>query len=265
MVERDYPHLADIVDDFQSIGNAARGTFTLHTHTHSLSLSLSLLSTYLGWLNHWHSREIESIPNTDTDLNKLKGELAQVQRELDDAPPGDRLKQLLGPFFGKAEEELKDALAQMVGLKEDWGTLAQYYGEPKGPDSQAFFETLNHFITNFDVRLSRVSLLCLDRLDPQLIVCAAAPLDDTESAKGQQAKEGSAREGRRGAEAKGGARTSSLTRPPTQSELQRTSQLTSIFRAPLLERRRHRLRLRELPSPRPTRRAVATSMRSSAT
>ena len=117
----------------------------------------------------------------------------------------------------------------MVGLKEDWGTLAQYYGEPKGPDSQAFFETLNHFITNFDVRLSRVSLLYLDRLDPQLIVCAAAPLDDTESAKGQQAKEGSAREGRRGAEAKGGARTSSLTRPPTQSELQRTSNLPVSF------------------------------------
>jgi len=83
-------------------------------------------------------------------LGKLKNELAQVKRELDDGPPGDRLKQLLGPFFDNANVQLQDALAQMVGLKEDWGILAQFYGEAKGADSQAFFETLNHFITNFD-------------------------------------------------------------------------------------------------------------------
>jgi diaphanous 1 len=117
LVDRDYPDLGDIIDDFTAIGNAAR----------------------------------ESVPNTEADLMKLKNELAQVKRELDDAQPGDRLTQVLGPFFEKANSQLQDALAQMVGLKEDWATLAQYYGEQKTADSQSFFETLNHFVTNFDV------------------------------------------------------------------------------------------------------------------
>lgn len=116
-VEDKFPELVDLPDDFPSLSDACR----------------------------------ESIPQTDADLNKLKGEINQVKKALETAPDGsDSFKSKMSGFAGPAESTVEKACSDMQKVKNDFVELAKYFGENPKVDSQSFFESLHRFLSGFD-------------------------------------------------------------------------------------------------------------------
>ena len=94
----------------------------------------------------------ESIPQAQTDLNKLKGELAQVSGAIKTAPadPGDKFVPIMTAFHDKAEKVLLETLEMHGKLETDYKAVLQYFGETPSTDSRAFFNNLNAFLEAFD-------------------------------------------------------------------------------------------------------------------
>ena len=94
----------------------------------------------------------ESIPQLLTDLNKLKGELTQVEGAVKTAPeePGDPFKDVMGKFFEGASKQLSDVQGMHTQLEKDYKELLEFFGETPSTDSQAFFGNLSSFLENFD-------------------------------------------------------------------------------------------------------------------
>jgi len=94
----------------------------------------------------------ESIPQAQSDLNKLKGELSQVEGALKSAPdePGDPFVKIMTAFHSKANERLTETLELHNKLEQDYKDLLTYFGEAPATDSQTLFNNLNAFLTSFD-------------------------------------------------------------------------------------------------------------------
>lgn len=117
-VEDKFPQLADLPEDFPSLSDACR----------------------------------ESMPQIDADINKLQGEVNTVLKAVETAPdsPSDPFKAKMGPFATKAQKEIEGCAAKMQAVKNDFASLAKYFGENPKTDSQSFFESLHRFVTNFE-------------------------------------------------------------------------------------------------------------------
>eukprot|EP00339_Tiarina_fusa_P000898 CAMPEP_0117015036 /NCGR_PEP_ID=MMETSP0472-20121206/12086_1 /TAXON_ID=693140 ORGANISM="Tiarina fusus, Strain LIS" /NCGR_SAMPLE_ID=MMETSP0472 /ASSEMBLY_ACC=CAM_ASM_000603 /LENGTH=981 /DNA_ID=CAMNT_0004718743 /DNA_START=178 /DNA_END=3124 /DNA_ORIENTATION=+ len=94
----------------------------------------------------------ESIPQAQSDLNKLKGELAQVEGAIKSAPdqPGDRFVEIMTAFHTKANKTLTETLELHQKLETDFKELLAYFGEAPATDSQTLFNNINSFLIAFD-------------------------------------------------------------------------------------------------------------------
>jgi len=94
----------------------------------------------------------ESIPQAQSDLNKLKGELSQVANAIKTAPAqeGDKFVEVMTAFHDKAEKVLEETIGLHGKLEKDYKEMLEYFGEAPATDSQAFFNNLNAFLENFD-------------------------------------------------------------------------------------------------------------------
>merc|ERR1712137_1201583 len=94
----------------------------------------------------------ESIPQAQSDLNKLKGELSQVANAIKTAPAqeGDKFVEVMTAFHDKAEKVLEETIGLHGKLEKDYKEMLEYFGEAPATDSQAFFNNLNAFLESFD-------------------------------------------------------------------------------------------------------------------
>ena len=94
----------------------------------------------------------ESIPQAQTDLNKLKGELTQVENAIKTAPnpPGDRFVEVMTAFHEKNAATLEETLNLHSKLEKDFKELLDYFGEAPSTDSQTLFNHVNTFLQSFD-------------------------------------------------------------------------------------------------------------------
>lgn len=119
LIESKYPHLDDIQDDFQHIGDACR----------------------------------ESMQMLQGDIAKLKGDLNLVDRERNNEghnAPGDRFRSIMSAFYENAAKEHTACEERFKKLEENYKATCQFYCEDPKQDSQAFFDSLNRFIQSLD-------------------------------------------------------------------------------------------------------------------
>merc|ERR1712130_529523 len=94
----------------------------------------------------------ESIPQAQSDLNKLKAELNQVANAVKTAPPqeGDKFVDVMTAFHGKAEKVLEETIDLHTKLEKDYKEVLEYFGEAPATESQSFFKNIQAFLESFD-------------------------------------------------------------------------------------------------------------------
>eukprot|EP01096_Ripella_sp_DP13-Kostka_P014378 TRINITY_DN647_c0_g1_i1.p1 TRINITY_DN647_c0_g1~~TRINITY_DN647_c0_g1_i1.p1 ORF type:complete len:1074 (+),score=617.15 TRINITY_DN647_c0_g1_i1:530-3751(+) len=94
----------------------------------------------------------ESVPQCQTDLNKLKGELNVVKGAIENGSSGptDPLKNVLQSFYDDAFTELCMCEEILEGLTKDYKDLIELYGESPSTDSQTFFGFIHKFVSGFE-------------------------------------------------------------------------------------------------------------------
>jgi len=94
----------------------------------------------------------ESIPQIQTDLNKLGGELKQVEGAIKTAPddPSDPFKTIMSRFYDAAVKRHEETLGMYQQLEKDYAALLEYFGELPSTDSQSFFNNIYSFAQSFE-------------------------------------------------------------------------------------------------------------------
>ncbi len=141
----------------------------------------------------------ESVPQCQTDLNKLRGELNVVKGAIENGSTGptDPLKNVLQSFYDEAFTALCVCEEILEGLTNEYKSLIELYGESPSTDSQTFFGHIHRFVTGFEVcslSFFLSFLVCLS-LEPRFSYSDAQNLP-TESKGRECASQGSCREGR---------------------------------------------------------------------
>lgn len=103
-------------------------------------------------LNSLSNAARESIPQMQTDLNKLKGELNTVENILKalESDSSNKLVRILKQFHEGAAKDLEGAIAAQEALANSYKELLSFFGEAPTTDSQSFFCNLTSFLEKFD-------------------------------------------------------------------------------------------------------------------
>jgi len=94
----------------------------------------------------------ESIPQIQSDLNKLNAELKQVEGALKTSPddPSDPFKGVMSRFYETAVKRHEETMGMFQQLEKDYAALLEFFGELPSTDSQSFFNNIYSFSQNFE-------------------------------------------------------------------------------------------------------------------